>query len=216
MRHRNAATGFLALWASIVAAGVAQAAPDAIVNGSFDTNASGWVDPGALPGTVFGWSAFDSQQAPGSGSMYVWTNLSEAGLDGPWQCAPAAPGTWALTADTYVVFPAQPQYLEPYVAMSLDFFASEDCTGVESASQWAVSLRYFQVWELLSIRLDAPAGTRSARVRFWVGGTYDTWTDSASFDDVSLQLVPEPASGALGAAALVVLALARRRLHAVR
>jgi hypothetical protein len=198
------------LGAATVISGVAAA--EAIVNGTFDTNTSSWIDPGALAGTTFGWSPYDSDGDPHSGSMYVWTNLSDAGLDGPWQCAPVSRGAWALTADTLVTIPAQ--HIDPFVEMALDFFASSDCTGVASASANDVALNYFQVWETLGLQLDAPPGTRSARVRFFVGGTYDTWMDAASFDDVSLLLVPEPAAGALGGAALAVVALGARRRRA--
>lgn len=137
------------------------AAAEAIVNGTFDTNTSGWINPGALVGTTFGWSPYDSEGDPQSGSMYVWTNLSEAGLDGPWQCASASPGTWALAADTFVTIPSQ--HIDPFVEMELDFFASPDCTGVASASANDVALNYFQIWETLSVQLEAPLGTRSIR-----------------------------------------------------
>ena len=207
MACRRASTCVLALCAAVFAASTAAGQ---IVNGTFDTNVDGWVDPGAVPGTSFGWSSIDPHDDPLSGSMYVWTNVPDFGIDGPWQCAPATPGSYSLTAAHLMTFPP-PQYIEPFVEMTLDFFATEDCTGGATASGAYVSLRYFEVWETMSIALDAPAGTQSARVRFLVGGTFDVWVDKANFDDVSLLLVPEPAAGTLGAVAIAALARHARR-----
>jgi len=209
MRSRGAWKWAVLLGAALAATSDARA--EAIVNGTFDVNVDGWIDPGALPGTEFGWTGFDPHDDPLSGSMYVWTNLPEAGLDGPWQCVPAVPGPHTLTAAAYVTIPAE--HIDPFVEMALDTFATPDCTGGETASAYDVALNYYQVWETLSAQIDAPPGTQSARVRFLVGGTYDTWTDVVNIDDVSL--VPEPAASALSGLALVTLAgRARRRLRA--
>jgi hypothetical protein len=206
MACRRASTCVLAFCAAVLLAGAVGA--EVLVNGTFDTNVDGWVNPGAVAGSSFGWSSSDPHDDPLSGSMYVWTNVPDFGIDGPWQCAPATPGSYSLTSALLMTFPP-PQYIEPFVEMTLDFFATPDCTGGATASGAYVSLRYYQVWETLSVPLDAPAGTQSARVRFLVGGTSDTWTDVANFDDVSLLRVPEPEAGALGCVALA--ALARRR-----
>lgn len=177
-----------------------------LVNGTFDTNIDGWSDPGAYPDTVIAWTFFDPHDDPASGALSVTTNLSDAGLDGPWQCAVTAPGPHAASAMAYRHYP--PQHIEPFVEMSLDFFASDDCSGAPlEGGLYDVTISG-DYWEPLAVQTAAPAATRSAMVRFLVGGTYDTYADQVSFDDASL--LPEPGSAALAVAALVALRLVGR------
>ncbi len=206
MRDRRPSRMIL-LGAALALVSTAPLRAELLSNGSFDTNIDGWSDPTALPGTVLAWSYYDPHEDPASGSLMVTTNLPEAGLDGPWQCVLTTPGPHSMSATMLRDYPLQ--YIEPYVKMTLDFFASENCAGAPlggSVDDVAIS---GDAWEPLANQSVAPEGTQSAMVRFWVGGTYDTYADPVFFDDVSL--LPEPGAAILGLAALVALKVVATR-----
>lgn len=206
-RNSRLANGFCVLGAVLVLVSASPLRAELLSNGTFDANIDGWIDPTAYQDTALAWSYYDPHEDPASGSLMVTTNLPEAWLDGPWQCVLTARGPHSMNATMLRDYPLQ--HIEPYVSMTLDFFASEDCTGAPLAGSVDDVAINGDVWEPLAAQTEAPADTHSARVRFWVGGTYDTWADTVFFDDVSL--VPEPGAAALAFAALVALQVVATR-----
>ncbi len=108
--------------------------------------------------------------------------MADADGDGPWQCVATAPGPH--TARAAVDVNVGTLQLDARVEIRLDFFATSDCSGGEpEGGDGAVAL-VSTGWETITTApLVAPAGTKSARVRLLVGGTYDGNFDSAFFDD---------------------------------
>jgi len=203
----------LVLVAAIAMASARGAGAELITNGTFDQDIDGWSDPIADPNTTIQWFAWDVHSSPSSGSLLVTTNMAEAGLDGPWQCVATTPGSHTASAAAEVN--TSILKVDPFVEMTLDFFATPDCSGgALEGGGYAVALITVG-WETLTAPAVAPADTQSARLRFLVGGTYDGKADSAFFDDVSL--VPEPGDSALCLSMLVALgALVGRRSEWLR
>jgi len=203
----------LVLVAAIAMASARGAGAELITNGTFDQDIDGWSDPIADPNTTIQWFAWDVHSSPSSGSLLVTTNMAEAGLDGPWQCVATTPGSHTASAAAEVN--TSIMKVDPFVEMTLDFFATPDCSGgALEGGGYAVALITVG-WETLTAPAVAPADTQSARLRFLVGGTYDGKADSAFFDDVSL--VPEPGDSALCLSMLVALgALVGRRSEWLR
>jgi len=208
MRFRACGIRSSVLVAAIAMVSVRGAGAELITNGTFDQNIDGWSDPTADLQTTIQWFAWDVHSSPTSGSLLVTTNLAEAGLDGPWQCVATTPGLHTASAATEVN--VSTLKVDPYVQMTLDFFATSDCSGGALEGGGSATALIAVGWETLTAPAVAPAGTQSARVQFLVGGTYDTKADSAFFDDVSL--VPEPGDALLRLATLIALgALVARR-----
>jgi hypothetical protein len=186
--ERSLRMGWLALARGLCAALVAAAAPgqNLVVNGSFDTDLTGWTPDGG--NTVIAWSALDADGAASSGSARLANPAVDTLPSNLGQCIEVAPAASVSLSARYL--------LEGggfgYAMMNALQFLTTDCSGtpffLPGARQDGQTVG---AWGELSSQPTLDSGFRSIRFTLAVVGN----GRSAHFDDVAVE---ESGGGPLG------------------
>lgn len=169
--------------AALVAALPAAAQGNLIVNGSFDSDVSGWNLGNALSGYLE-WSPADADGSAESGSARVVNTDTAAFVITLYQCVPATEDLRYDLATTLYIPPGQawPGYAYMRVAWS----TAADCNGSWLAVLDHTIMTTTGTWETQSLTdVVPPATTQGAQVEVLVfksvaGGQFEVLVDNAS------------------------------------
>jgi hypothetical protein len=172
-------------------------------NPGFDSGVSSWTDRDGVGGTSISWSAMDATGDLDSGSLRLGTSLF---FDGPVsECFPAAPLTeYEVSAQVFV----PTQAAVPVAAVNLIFYANADCTDGRQIFHYPLSPPIVDTWTELGGLSLSFSMIHSMQVWLYAENESPAGDWVMFFDDITLELAPEP--GALGAALAALAALAAR------
>jgi hypothetical protein len=194
----------IALWL-----GAAAGAQNLVVNGSFDSNVSGWSTVPNDPEIGIAWSPLDPDDPTASGSIEVTSTVDNGGVNGPSQCVDATSAS-PLRLSMEGLVPTQLiEYL--YADPIVRYFDTPSCSGNQLSSEFPIGLVAMgEGWQQIGGPLVPPPATQSIRIVLGIGKpVFVAWPATVYYDEVYL---PEPALLASTATALAGLAsLARRR-----
>lgn len=179
------------------------------MNGSFDSDLSGWSS--TYHGSVIGiaWSALDPHDPTGSGSIQVTSKIDNGGVGGATQCVDVIGVSSLMMRVESVVFPQSFEYLyaDPYVR----YYDAPACGGTELLTEFPIgSVSMGAGWKQIGGPIAPPPTTQSILIDLGVWKPATALPATVYFDDVFL---PESELLTSAAAALVVLAALARWRH---
>lgn len=177
-----------------------------LMNPDFDTNVEHWTDSPVGGTTSVLWNALDAGDDPNSGSLRLETSTY---FDGPQSdCVAITPLTdYDVRAMIYV--PTQPN--PPIATVAAVFYDNPDCTDGRQVIQKDFFDQPFDTWVDIGGLAITWSTVTSARVWLFTDNSSPDGTRVAYFDDVRLDLLPEPDAFMAGAIAMASLAALRRR-----
>ncbi|HTA89556.1 MAG TPA: hypothetical protein VK745_08270 [Polyangiaceae bacterium] len=159
-----------------------------VQNPSFQVDDSGWL---VEQNVAAAWSQSDAQAHADSGSLRIESTLVSdlSGLTtvGVHQCLTVTQAGYEAYAELLV--PGS-QRTVGTAGIELDFFASADCSGDTLDERASDTTGVADTWQLLSLQVDTPEGSRSISVRLMTAKPFVAAPFAALFDDV---LVKAPA-----------------------
>ena len=161
---------------------------DTIVNGTFDTDVSGWTPS---DDATIEWSSMDADGAPGSGSGIV-TNISAINSSRfVYGCAALTEaGQEYLLRGLLFIPSGQATHGRGWLRIFLR--DQPNCHGTllfADESPFVYSVSFTDEWVESGLRFFAPAGAQSASISLAVNKNLDAGTLSINFDNISLEPV---------------------------
>jgi hypothetical protein len=177
-----------------------------ITNPDFDTNVDDWTDSPAGGTTSVLWNALDANGDPNSGSLRLETSDY---FDGPQSdCVAITPLTdYDVRAMIYV--PTQPN--PPIATVAAVFYDNPDCTDGRQVIQQDFFNQPFDTWIDIGGLAVTFSTVTSARVWLFTDNSSPAGSRVVYFDDVRLELLPEPATAAAAFVTFATFALLKRR-----
>ena len=168
---------------------------EAVPNGRFDTNISGWE---LSFGTTRSWDTRDSESSPSSGS-FKNTTIPEADFSagyGSARCVPALVGGSRIRLSAKLMIPSgQPR--SPFVGLAVRFYnAEQDCNmgfGIGDFSAGNISPsggHSLDTWYTVSASTVAPPGTVKMHIFLTISGGAGTGSAIGLYDNVSVLIAP--------------------------
>lgn len=183
------------------------AAPSAavvITNPNFDTNVEDWTDSPPGGTTSVTWSSLDADGNSSSGSLRLETSDY---FDGPQsECVAITPLT---DYEVFAKIRVPPQPNPPIANVTVVFYDEPDCTDGRQVLQHDLLDPPFDTWVEVGGVVISWSTVQSARVWLMTDNSSPDGTRVVFYDDVRLELAPEPGAGV--ATAIATLAALRRR-----
>lgn len=196
------------MWICSLALGLSTVASALVIdNPHFDVNVDGWHDDPAGGTTSVSWNALDADGDPNSGSLQLDTATY---FDGPQSnCVAIHPLT------EYQVFGKiriPTQVNTPIAAVTAVFYANEDCTDGRQTIRYSLFQQPIPLdtWVEVGGIATSWSMVHSANVWLMTEATSPAGARVVLFDDVRLELAPEPGASIAVLAACATLGLLAR------